>query len=302
MARSVAFAIHLAHAWILSRRGTPDREEARLDLHFIEAVLRPTTREALPTPRPGDAFLAGGTWLFSEPQHALRRLVDLEALGWPALILPAGGGLEISATCRLAELEAFQAPAGWPAAALFRPCGSVLWGSFKIRHAATVGGNLCLALPAAPMAALLAALDGDCVIWTPAGGERLLAVARFITGAGSNALGSGELLRAVRVPEAALRRSCAFRQASLTRFGRSAALVIGTRDPDDGCTRLTITAAVRRPICLRFETAPSAEALSSRLSEVLTDDRLHDDVHGAADWKRHMARRLAEEIRHELAA
>ena len=230
----------------------------------------------------------------------MRRLVDLEALGWPALTLPPEGGLEIAATCRLAELEAFRAPAGWRAATLFRPCGSALWGSFKIRHAATVGGNLCLALPAAPMAALLAALHGDCVIWTPAGGERRLAAARFITDAGSNALAPGELLRAIRVPEAALRRRCAFRQASLTRFGRSAALVIGTRDVEDGCIRLTITAAVRRPICLKFEAALSAEALSTRLSEVLTDDRLHDDVHGAPDWKRHMACRLAEEIRREL--
>ncbi len=263
-------------------------------------MLRPTTREALPTPEPGDAYLAGGTWLFSEPQQALRRLVDLETLAWPPLTRPAEGGLEIAATCRLAELEAFQAPSGWNAAALFRPCGSALWGSFKIRHAATVGGNLCLALPASPMAALLTALEADCVIWTPAGGERRLAAAQFISDAGINALGAGELLRAIRVPEAALRRRCAFRQASLTRFGRSAALVIGTRDAEDGGVRLTITAAVRRPVCLEFQASPSAELLSARLSDVLTDDCLHDDVHGAPAWKRHMARRLAEEIRREL--
>ncbi len=277
-----------------------DPEEARLDLHFIEHVLRPTTREALPTPRPGDAYLAGGTWLFSEPQHALRRLVDLATLDWPALTLPPEGGLEIAATCRLAELEAFEAPPGWPASRLFRPCGSALWGSFKIRHAATVGGNLCLALPAAPMAALLVALEGECVIWTPSGGERRLDAVRFVTDAGRNALAPGELLRAIRLPEAALRRRGTLRQASLTRFGRSAALVIGTRDARDGRLRLTITAAVRRPVRLELEAGASAEALGARLCELLTDDQLHDDVHGAPSWKRHMACRLAEQIRREL--
>ena len=55
--------------------------------------------------RDGDAWLAGGTWLFSEPQPGLKRLLDLRAFGWPSL--RAGpGGLEIAATCTLAELAA----------------------------------------------------------------------------------------------------------------------------------------------------------------------------------------------------
>ena len=35
--------------------------------------------------REGDSWLAGGTWLFSEPQPHLRRLLDLRTLGWPPL-------------------------------------------------------------------------------------------------------------------------------------------------------------------------------------------------------------------------
>ena len=285
-----------------AQAGTAREGEARLDLHFIETVVRPTSRDALPEPRAGDAYLAGGTWLFSEPQAGLRRLVDLASFGWPALdVLPAGG-LEIAATCRLSELERFAAPPGWRAAALFGQCGDALWGSFKIRNAATVGGNLCLALPAAPMAALVTALDGRCLIWTPDGGERHVPAADFVTGAGRNALRPGELLRAIRLPAEALHRCCAFRQASLTRFGRSAALLIGTRDGRHGGMSLTITAAVRAPVRLEFETVPSAETLSEALSLVLTDAALHDDPHGAPDWKRAMACRLAEEIRQELRA
>ncbi len=32
--------------------------------------------------REGDSWLAGGTWLFSEPQPHLRRLLDLQGFGW----------------------------------------------------------------------------------------------------------------------------------------------------------------------------------------------------------------------------
>jgi CO/xanthine dehydrogenase FAD-binding subunit len=53
----------------------------------------------------GDAWLAGGTWLFSEPQPGLRRLVDLTRLGWQSLRELPDGGLEIGATCTIAELS-----------------------------------------------------------------------------------------------------------------------------------------------------------------------------------------------------
>ena len=37
--------------------------------------------------RDGDSWLAGGTWLFSEPQPHLRRLLDLTAVGWEPLVV-----------------------------------------------------------------------------------------------------------------------------------------------------------------------------------------------------------------------
>ena len=42
------------------------------------------------------AWLAGGTWLFSEPQVATRTLIDLDGLGWKPLTAKADG-LEIAA-------------------------------------------------------------------------------------------------------------------------------------------------------------------------------------------------------------
>ena len=266
--------------------------ETPLDLHFVETIVRPGSRAALPTAATGDAFLAGGTWLFSEPQPKLRRLIDLASLGWPALRETAAGDLEIAATCRLATLADTPHP-------LFRPCVAALWGSFKIHNAATVGGNLCLALPAGPMAALLTALDGTCLVWSPDGGEHRLAARDFVTGPRRHALRPGELLRAITLPRGALSRASALRQTSLTRFGRSAALLIGTSDASG--FSLTVTASVRSPLRLDFAAMPSEAALAGALSRRLTEALLHDDVHGAAAWKRAMTLRLAEEIRETLA-
>ena len=129
-----------------------------MDLNTVEAVLRPRMRSELPPSASGDSFLAGGTWLFSEPQPALRRLVDLSALRWESL-RRTETALHVAATCTFAELEAFEAPVDWIAAELITSCCHALLGSFKIRGVATVGGNLCLGLAAGPMVALATALD-----------------------------------------------------------------------------------------------------------------------------------------------
>ena len=246
--------------------------------------------------RPGDAWLAGGTWLFSEPQPQLRRLLDLHAFGWPALTADADG-LEIAATCTLAELGRFAAPAEWPAAALVGPCCTALLGSFKVRTTATVGGNLCLSLPAGPMTALTAALDGVCTLWAADGSVREVGVAAFVTGNGTNVLRPGELLRSVRIPADALRSRTAFRRASLSPHGRSAALVIGRTGP--GGAVVTVTASTVRPLQLRFDRLPDADGLAAALEAA--DPVWHDDVHGLPAWRRHMTGLLAEDVRAELA-
>ena len=206
-----------------------------MDLNTINEVARPQRREQLPDWREGDAWLGGGTWLFSEPQVHLRRLIDLAALGWQPLRV-GGDGLEIAATCTIAQLNAFAGPPDWIAVPLIDQCCRAFLASFKIWNTATVGGNLCMSLPAGPMIALTAALDGICTIWSPDGHERRVAVTDFVTGPQRNVLAPGDLLRAIALPAEALTRRTAFRQISLAPLGRSGALVIGTRgrNVDDG--------------------------------------------------------------------
>ncbi len=55
-----------------------------MNLTTIRSVQRPASADAITAWRDGNAWLAGGTWLFSEPQPALDTLIDLEQFGWPA--------------------------------------------------------------------------------------------------------------------------------------------------------------------------------------------------------------------------
>jgi len=269
-----------------------------MDLNTITTVERPKTRDELPAWRDGDAYLAGGTWLFSEPQPKLARLIDLASLGWEPLTV-SETGLAIAATCTVAQLENAVLPKAWSAKPLIGQCCHAFLASFKIWNAATVGGNICLSLPAGPMIALTAALDGICTLWAPDGSERQVAVEDFVQGPLHNVLRPGELMRRIDLPEDALRRRSAFRQMSLAAFGRSAALLIGTHTAVGGFV-LTITASTPRPLKLSFDALPAPRALRDAIEARVNGD-WYDDVHGAPAWRRHMTLTFAEEIRCELA-
>ncbi|HEX4356168.1 MAG TPA: FAD binding domain-containing protein [Pseudonocardia sp.] len=269
-----------------------------MDLHTVTVLHRPADRAELAGRLgPGAAPLAGGTWMFSQPQLHLHTLVDLTGLGWPALRV-TDAGLEIAATCTLAELAAFAAPPGWPAAALARSCCEALAGSFKIWHTATVGGNICLGLPAGPMTSLAAALDGELELWPASGPARRVPVTEFVRGDRRTALRPGEVLRAVHLPVAALVARTAFRRAALATQGRSGAVVIGRRDPAGGFV-LTVTAATDRPRRLAFARLPTAAELATELDRIET---WFDDPHGAPDWRRAVTLLLADQIRADLRA
>ena len=269
-----------------------------MDLNTITEIARPQKREQLPVWTAGDAWLAGGTWLFSEPQVHLTRLIDLADLRWPALTI-GERGLTIAATCTVAQLDALACPPEWQAAPLINQCCRAFLASFKIWKTATVGGNLCMSLPAGPMIALTAALDGLCVIWKADGSAQTIPVADFVTGNQRNVLAPGDLLRQIYIPLAALQRRSAFRQISLTPVGRSAALLIGSVT-GDGNLVLTVTASTTRPLRLGFSGIPAAGELRQAILDRIPDRLYHDDIHGKPSWRKHMTMRLAQEICDEL--
>jgi CO/xanthine dehydrogenase FAD-binding subunit len=270
-----------------------------MDINTVTAVVRRPADRPGGDWRDGDAWLAGGTWLFSVDQPDLRRLVDLTMLDWDTLVV-SDGGLEIGATCTISELYALTPPSGWTAGSLFTTCCEAFLASFKIWNSATVGGNICMSLPAGPMITLSVALEATFTIWTPDGFERKVDAADFVIGNNANILQAGEILRRVDIPASALRKDHAHRRLSLTHLGRSTAFLVGTRDPDTAAFLLTITAGTTQPVRIDFDTVPDASQLRERIEEI-PDDVYFDDPNGTPAHRRHLIRHFAEEIRAELS-
>jgi CO/xanthine dehydrogenase FAD-binding subunit len=236
--------------------------------------------------------------LFSEPQPALRRLVDLTGLGWPTLV-PGAEGLEIAATCTIRELHEFVPPDDWLAGSLLRNSCEAFLASFKVWNAATVGGNICMSLPAGPMITMTVALEASYHLWAADGTERTVAAKDFVIGNHQNVLQPGEILRSVHIPNHALHRRHTYQRFTLTKLGRSTMYMVGTQAPATDDLMLTITAATTHPVVLRFDTVPTAEALQEYL-DAIAMDVWFADPNGTPEHRRHLAKHYAEEIRIEL--
>ncbi|MEU7630523.1 FAD binding domain-containing protein [Nocardia sp. NPDC049220] len=279
-----------------------------MDLDTIREVVVARERADLWMVGASTAVLAGGTFLFSEPQDQLERLVDITTMGWPPFDV-AADGLEIAATCTLAEF-AGAAPGRelgvpvlreeWPGTALFAASCRALLASHKIWRTATVGGNVCLALPAGAVLGALTALDGVALIWASDGSDRRIPLRNFVIGPGRTVLRSGEVLRSIWVPRSSLLARTSFRKIALAPLGRSGAVVLGRRDPDGRCA-VTLSAATVRPVVLDFAVPPGDAEIAAAV-DALDPALWFDDPHGSPDWRRHVAGLLAREVATELWA
>lgn len=270
-----------------------------MDITTIEDVIRAPADPPGSQWRPGDAWLAGGTWLYSDRQPDVRRLIDLMPLGWNTLEVNESG-LDIGAMCTIRDLYAFEAPPEWLAGPLLRVSCEAFLASFKIWNSATVGGNICMSLPAGPTITLTVALEGAYTLLGASGRERVVDAGDFVTGNHANILGPGEVMRSIHVPADALRKRYAHRRFTLTKLGRSTIFLIGTQTPGTNDLLLTITAGTTHPVRLGFDAMPTAEALRHRIDSI-SDDVWFDDPNGSPGHRHHLATYFAEQIRTELS-
>ena len=143
--------------------------------------------------------LAGGTDLLPALRRELARphlLVNLKHIPGLAGVRRVRGGVWIGALTTVAELLcspllAARFPVLVEAARDF--------GSPQIRTMATLGGNLCSAIPSADLPLPLLVLDARLQVTGPEG-EREISVSEFFRGVGKTALGRGEILTAITLP------------------------------------------------------------------------------------------------------
>lgn len=262
-----------------------------MDLLHVTAVHRPTREADLPAWTEGDAFIGGGTWLFSEPQPAVRRLIDLSALDLPP-VTETDAEILIAANCTYRQLEA-RDWSGLPAAAVFAQSIRSLSSSWKTYGLATVGGNIGLAFAKGMMTPVFITLDATyelALAGAPDASPRLVPAAAFQTGLRLTVLRPGEYVRRIRIPRAAFARHLVLRRSAHHSTSHVTAMVIAAHDPATGARTLTLSGALAAPVRLAVD---PATPLAAQVDAAVSDHALITDTHAGPTFRRHLLRALA---------
>jgi len=251
----------------------------------------------LATSAPGEVVvLAGGTDLMFDLEFARaapKRVISLRRLPWRTLDWN-GPVLTVGSTLPLRSLEQDPEVARRHPGLLeaLRAVGGV-----PLRHRATLGGNLGRAAPASDLLPVLLALDAEVDLVGPHG-ARTLSVDRFLVGSRRTALGTGELIRAVRFPEP--RPSAYLWQRVRPANDISQIAAAAARSPADGQWRLAVGGipprAVRladAEVALPSATPPPEEVRraaeqAARMLPIVADRRASEE------YRRHLVATLIE--------
>jgi carbon-monoxide dehydrogenase medium subunit len=177
-------------------------------------------------------------------------------------------------------------------------------GSVAIRNVATVGGNLCNALPSAETSQALVALSAHVRVVSPRG-ERTVNLEDFFTGVGKTLLQPDEVLLEILVPEPPPHTSSVYIKHS-PRGPIDLAIVnitvLMTMEPDQKvCRDARIVLGAVSPTPLRVRKAESVlkgkrvdGALIDRAAQVASDEAhpRHGSIRGSFEYKKEMVRVL----------
>jgi len=145
-------------------------------------------------------ILAGGTDLLvklKQKQIVPEVLIDIKGIpNLDGIEYQKDTGMRIGALTTIREIELS------PVIRKYLPVlayAASLLGSVQIRHRATIGGNLCNALPSADMGPYLIGM-GSKAVATSSSGERTLEVERLFASSGQNSLNPGEIVTMIDIP------------------------------------------------------------------------------------------------------
>jgi len=257
------------------------------------------------------SIIAGGTSVVLMIRQRLispKVLISLGRMSNLDFMRTTADGLRIGALTHLRDAERSQVVHEY-CPALAHTFGVV--GNLRVRHQATLGGNLCAADYAADPPAMLTALDARVQALGPAG-RREIPLSEFFLGFYSTALEPGEVLIEIIVPALPTSTRASYQKfASLSAEGRPCLSVgaVADFDADGKCRdlRIAIGAALETP-----QRVAGAEMMAH--GHMLTDELVGaiaeeyslkldplTDVRGSAWYRKQMIRvfvkRALEEVR-----
>jgi carbon-monoxide dehydrogenase medium subunit len=247
------------------------------ELREYRYAASPAEAVALLRQGPGrGAYIAGGTDMLLFPPDC-DFVVDVNRAGIGGIGETPAGDLLLGAAATLQELARHELVTGFAGGAIARAASHC--GNRPVRTTATVGGNLCNALPSADMAPVLLALDAHCYI-ADEDSQESVPLQDFFVGPRQTVLGD-RLLVGLVLPAAAHDRRCCGRK--LTRAAEDISLVqvevaLGIADGRIDAARIALGAVA--PVPLR---ANLAEGLLTGVAcDDITDDVLADTAAVAA--------------------
>jgi carbon-monoxide dehydrogenase medium subunit len=169
-----------------------------------------------------------------------------------------------------------------------------------VRHRGTIGGSVAHADPAGDLPAVVLALDATMIAQGP-GGERAIGAGDFFSDYLTTTLGPGEILTAIRVPK--LGAGWGYRYEKFHRTAQAWAIVgvaALARRGNGHVAEARIGLANKGPVPVRAAAAEAAVAGSEASRDALrsaaqrADEGTNPpaDLHGAPDYRRHLARVL----------
>jgi len=260
--------------------------------------------------------VAGGTDLWvqkDEPGRTVgRRLVNIKHVTELTGIAETSGGIRLGALVTMSQVldsELLQTKVP------LLPATADKFASVQIRNAATVGGNIANASPAADFVIPLLCLDAEVAVASLNNGKvetRTIPIAEIFTGPGRTLLAPGELITGIEfaAPTAGFHAGFAKTgprpalEIALVSLGFAAYLDAGTiRD-----VRLALGAVAPTPIRAReTEAVLEGKAIDAELIERATDAldkeiKPIDDHRGSAWYRRRLARAyLTQELSNAAA-
>ena len=248
-------------------------------------------------------LIAGGTDLLVEKNPAIETIIDVADLGLN-YVKQDNHGIKIGAATPFAMLETSPALGKGPYNILARAAHSV--GTPQIRNVATIGGNICSAVPSADSLPALLALAASVRI-VGSSGERTINLSDFFLGPRQNALNTGELLAEIQLPTAPARTAAAFSKKGRVSVG-DLALVNGavslTMSPEGVCEDLCIILGAVAPTPLRAKKAeamlrgekPEKDLLSKAAECAAGEISPISDVRSSAEYRRALSRVIVERM------
>ncbi|MGD1918237.1 MAG: FAD binding domain-containing protein [Pleurocapsa sp.] len=271
-----------------------------MDLYNVETYLQPKSLQEVRDWKPVWNWLAGGTWIFNEVQPQIETLVDMQRLKWSEIEVTAES-LSIGATCIQNDLLDFAFPGAWTATKALKDAVREL-ASFKLSHAATVGGNICLALSASTFAPAMVALNASYEILKPNGEAYFVDAVDFQTAPQQTILQPGAALRSIKIPIWNLAQwQTSFKRMAVCTAGYAIAIVVTAYHPQTQQVKFGIGGSIKAPRVMEFDDVPTAEHIVAALDEIPPHIYIEDE-RGSAAYRKHITQVLMQRGITELTA